>query len=157
MPSSQGPTLPTNAPTGAPYTARRKVLRARVLPSQHERHARARRVATLPLMSSLRAAGSTREWRAVRRYIIERDRDPVTGEVRCWRPDCRVVLTEHDPTLPTHATCGHLVDRVAGGTDQLDKLAAECARCNYAHGARTAHRRRVAAGLNTSRDWLAGF
>lgn len=81
--------------------------------------------------------------------MFARDRDPDTGRLTCWR--CSIWLTEHDPTLASHATLGHRLDRIAGGTDALDNLAPECAGCNYRAGASTVYRRHSIR--NTSRPW----
>lgn len=94
-------------------------------------------------MSSLGPKGSTREWRKTRAYILDRDR-LADGTNVCWR--CGVTLTHHDPDLPTHATVDHKVERMKGGTDQLDNLAPCCADCNSKAGAK-------AKALNASRSW----
>lgn len=102
-------------------------------------------------MSALRKAGSTSEWRRLRLTVFARDRDPVTGLLTCWR--CGCTLTEHDPSLSTHATLGHKRERVLGGTDELDNLAPECAHDNRTEGAKLGTPRSITARLNLSRQW----
>lgn len=55
-------------------------------------------------------------WEATRALVFERDggRCHVCGEVIPWH----------------HYECGHIIDRVAGGSDRLSNLVTMCALCN---------------------------
>ena len=95
------------------------------------------------MTSSLRPAGSTRRWRAIRLAVLDRD------GWTCWR--CGVRLTDDDRRAPTHATVGHRHQRRAeGGGDDPANLAAECLRCNTADGASVTN---AASPLGASRSW----
>ena len=93
--------------------------------------------------------GSTTRWRKLRRFIAARD-----GMV-CRRPGCPCggqPLT-WEPRQPNTLTAGHIVAVDDGGTDDPENLRAECARENYADGARIVNRKRARSRLNTSREW----
>jgi len=77
--------------------------------------------------SALTPTGSTREWRATRLAILQRDR---------WL--CRVPLPDGGLCLAHANTCGHIIARCAGGDDRWINLRAECAAHNYSAGARLA-------------------
>lgn len=65
----------------------------------------------------------------------------------CWRcgRDLNPEAIEGDPDFPT---VGHLVAVEDGGTDDLDNLAAECAKCNYGDGARRTNAKRSGEHTN---------
>ena len=74
---------------------------------------------------------STRAWRRLRAYVLERDR------YVCQRPQ-----------PPAGAPCGrpatdagHIVARVYGGTDDPTNLRAECKPCNATDGGNIRRRR----------------
>ena len=85
----------------------------------------------------------------MRRYVAARD-----GMI-CRRPLCPCGGAELTwaPDRPNTLTLGHIVAVVDGGTDHPENLRAECARENYADGARIGNARRARLALNTSRDW----
>lgn len=70
-------------------------------------------------MSALRPAGSTRRWRQLRAFILDRD------QRRCQVDGCGAYATHVD----------HLLPRVAGGSDDPANLRAACAPCNLRRGA----------------------
>ena len=77
--------------------------------------------------------GSTRAWRKVRAFVLDRDghrcRRPLPPDGRlCGKP-------------ATHA--GHIVADVLGGTDHPDNLRAECAGCNQGEAPRLASYRKA--------------
>lgn len=78
-------------------------------------------------MSRSWANGSTRQWRRLRRLVLERDRyscrrvDPETGET-CG------AYAEHAGHWP--------IPKSRGGQDSMDNLRAECAKHNTGDGAR---------------------
>lgn len=84
-------------------------------------------------MSRSWAGGSTRAWRRLRRYVLERDG---------YR--CRVVVDEATGQLcGTWAdTAGHVIAKADGGQDTAENLRAECRRHNFSGGAAAAARRR---------------
>lgn len=96
-----------------------------------------------------RAHGSSTAWRKLRAYIAERD------SMRCQRPGCECggAALVWARGLPNSLTCGHIVALVDGGTDHPDNLRAECARGNYADGARMRNASSPRAAINTSRAW----
>lgn len=70
-------------------------------------------------MSALKATGSTRDWRRLRAWVLDRD-----GH-RCQVPRA------DGQRCNQHAThVDHIVERQAGGTDAPDNLRAACAGCN---------------------------
>lgn len=77
-------------------------------------------------MSALKSTGSTRRWRRIRAFVLERDAFA-----------CRFL----DPDRPggicgAYATHVHHIDpRAAGGTDDPRQLAAACAAHNLSKGA----------------------
>lgn len=93
--------------------------------------------------------GSTTAWRKLRRLVGVRD------GMRCRRPlcPCGGVELTWERNRPNTLTAGHIVAVVDGGTDSPDNLRAECARENYAEGARITNTRRRRSRLNTSREW----
>ena len=75
-------------------------------------------------MSALTARGSTRRWRRLRAYVLERDAFA-----------CRFL--EDGRPCGRYATHVHHIDpRSAGGSDDPSKLAAACAEHNLAMGDR---------------------
>lgn len=86
------------------------------------------------MSSALTARGSTRRWRKIRDWILERDdhvcQHPVDGH-RCGAPA---------------TTAGHIIRREHGGGDGSDNLRAECGDCNF--GDRPAYAMTVVS-LNT--------
>ena len=72
-------------------------------------------------MSTAWAKGSTRSWRQLRAYVLDRDG---------WR--CHACGAFAD-------TAGHILPKVHGGQDQPANLRAECRACNYGDGGRLAH------------------
>lgn len=79
-----------------------------------------------------------------------RRRIAATLPAPCWR--CGRILDTHDQW-----TVGHLIDRADAPwlANDPDNQAPECARCNYAAGARAGNRRRTRRPSRpvTSRDW----
>lgn len=75
-------------------------------------------------------AGSTRAWRRLRAYVLERDQH------QCQRP---VQPTGRTCGAPA-SDCGHIVAHAYGGTDHPDNLRAECTFHNRGEGARIALR-----------------
>lgn len=71
------------------------------------------------MSSALTARGSTRAWRKIQSWILERDghicRKPVDGHI-CGEPA---------------TTAGHIIRREHGGGDGSDNLRAECSGCNF--------------------------
>lgn len=83
-------------------------------------------------MSRAWAGGSTRRWRKLRAYVLERDLN------RCRVPDedgriCGAVATD----------AGHIIPKAEGGTDCPANLRAECEPHNSQDGGRIAHRFRA--------------
>lgn len=76
---------------------------------------------------SLSRAGGSRRWRRIRRQVLDRDG---------WQ--CQVPTpTADDPDAVCGAfadTCGHVVARHHGGTDDPANLRAECRPHNYGAG-----------------------
>lgn len=75
-------------------------------------------------MSTLKRTGSTRAWRRLRLYVLERD------GWRCqleWAPGrkCGAIASHVD----------HVIPRSVGGTDHPGNLRAACAACNLRRGA----------------------
>jgi len=93
--------------------------------------------------------GSTTRWRKLRRWVAARD-----GMV-CRRPlcPCGGVALTWEPGQPNTVTLGHIVADTDGGSSHPENLRAECARENYADGARITNRKRARSRLNTSREW----
>ena len=80
-------------------------------------------------MSRAWAGGSTRSWRKLRAYILDRD-----GRV------CQV-LDEQGRICGAPATdCGHIIAKAEGGDDHPSNLRAECEPHNSADGWAIAHR-----------------
>lgn len=75
-------------------------------------------------------AGSTRAWRRLRAYVLERDAH------RCQRP----LQPAGQPCGAPARDCGHIVALAYGGTDHPDNLRAECTFHNRGEGARIAQR-----------------
>ena len=92
-------------------------------------------------MSSAWAKGSTRSWRQLRWFILERDNH------RCMVPLVPDSITsrgihgiEVTRVCGRHAdTAGHIVAKVNGGQDKPTNLRAECRAHNYSDGGRLAH------------------
>lgn len=85
-------------------------------------------------MSASWSGGSTRSWRRLRRFVLERD------GWSCQRPD------DDRPGQLCGAyadTAGHIVDKADGGLDTADNLRAECRRHNYGGGAASSSQRRT--------------
>lgn len=78
------------------------------------------------MTSALRPGGSTRRWRKIRAYVLERDAFA-----------CRFIDDDRPGGIcGRYATHVHHVDpRAAGGTDDPAKLAAACAEHNLSQGA----------------------
>lgn len=72
--------------------------------------------------------GSTRQWRATREFVLERD-----GRI-CQRPVPPAGLICGKPATDA----GHIVADVLGGTNHPDNLRAECEPHNASDGARLA-------------------
>lgn len=89
-------------------------------------------------MSALTARGSTRSWRRLRAFVLDRDGHR-----------CRVPLPDGRECgqYATHAD--HIITRADGGTDDPDNLRAACADCNLRRGADRPAARRVTA----TRSW----
>lgn len=83
-------------------------------------------------MTALRPAGSTRAWRRIRLYVLDRDG---------WR--CRVPVDEHGRITPAGRPCGlpavtadHIIPRTRGGSDDPSNLRAACEPHNLNKGGR---------------------
>lgn len=76
------------------------------------------------MVSALSDEGSTRAWRRIRSYILERDG---------WR--CQVPGPDGALCLAYAGTVDHIVPRALGGTDDPSNLRAACATCNSRAGA----------------------
>lgn len=76
-------------------------------------------------MSALTAAGSTRRWRRIRAYVLDRDG---------WR--CQLPADDRpgELCLDLAGHVDHIVARVNGGTDEPDNLRAACATHNLRRG-----------------------
>jgi 5-methylcytosine-specific restriction endonuclease McrA len=86
-------------------------------------------------MSGAWSTGSTRAWRELRDYVLERDGRRCRRLVPPAGAECGELAT----------TAGHIVDKDLGGTDHPDNLRAECGACNYGAGARAGNRKRARA------------
>jgi 5-methylcytosine-specific restriction endonuclease McrA len=75
--------------------------------------------------------GSTRAWRKVRAYVLERD-----GYT------CRVPDADGRPCGAPATDAGHIVPKGQGGTDTPDNLRGECEPHNSSDGGRLAHAER---------------
>jgi 5-methylcytosine-specific restriction endonuclease McrA len=110
--------------------------------------------------SSLKPAGSTRRWRRIRLWVLDRDGwrcqlPPFPGETGAAPAPGSWAHAEVRATVcAEHAEhVDHVTPRAAGGTDHPDQLRASCARHNLERGARledtpttTTHSRRPRAG-----------
>lgn len=94
-------------------------------------------------MSALKPAGSTRRWRRIRAYVLERDAFA-----------CRFVVPDRPGGIcGAYATHVHHVDpRATGGTDDPAKLAAACSDHNLAKGSEPGLDPREAAPRRQPRD-----
>ena len=97
-------------------------------------------------MSTAWAKGSTRSWRQLRLFVLDRD------DHRCQTP---VPWSDFDPILTGTRLCGkpadtagHIIAKVHGGQDTPSNLRAECRRHNYTDGGHLAHAMRA-----TIRRW----
>jgi hypothetical protein len=106
-----------------------------------------------PYPVAMTRPGSTRAWRRLRAYVLQRD--ALTCQA-CTPPH---PLTTHDRTLPTHATLGHRPGREWALTRATsldpDDYRAECAAWNYSEGARfgNASRTVTPSSYYTDPDW----
>lgn len=66
------------------------------------------------LMSSLKANGSTSQWRKIRQRVLDRDQRVCQW---CGSEDANTV--------------DHVIERSMGGSDSEDNLVAACSRCNF--------------------------
>jgi 5-methylcytosine-specific restriction endonuclease McrA len=75
-------------------------------------------------VSALKAAGSTRRWRKLRRFVLERDgyscKVPLAAGLLCG------AYADH---------VDHIISRHVGGNDHPANLRAACQRCNLSRGA----------------------
>jgi hypothetical protein len=103
-------------------------------------------------MPTRQRPGSSTAWRKLRAFVGARD------GMRCQRPGCECGGAELTLATrqPTTLTLGHIRPWVETGHTSFDPAdyRAECARGNYADGARIGNARRAARrGLNPSRQW----
>ena len=99
-------------------------------------------------MSTAWAKGSTRSWRQLREFILERDGHRCMVPITDQPTPCALAIGVRQVCGRPADTAGHITAKVHGGQDHPMNLRAECRAHNYSEGGRLAHAMRA-----TVRRW----